>query len=98
MQEVILIYGTQFGWFDVPNLKKFLDRQDCTDCWLYLESAPVERVERELEKDRRIRIRVTKDPGKAAKKYLEDLKAKGNTAEIKRLEDVSDRSMHRGAC
>lgn len=98
MQEVILIYGTQFGWFDVPNLKKFLDRQDCTDCWLYLESAPVERVARELEKDRRIRIRVTNNPGNAAKMYLKDLKAKGKRAEIKRLEDVSDRSVHRGAC
>jgi len=98
MPEVVLIYGKQFGWHDVGNLKKFLDVNTCNDCWLYLEAAPVERVERELEGDHRIQLRVTKKPKKDAQKYLEELKSNGSAAEIKRLEEVSDRSMHRGAC
>ncbi len=98
MEEVILIYGKQFGWHDVGNLKKFLDINKCNDCWLYLEAAPVERVERELEGDPRIQLRVTRKPKKDAQKYLDELKSNGSAGEIKRLEEVSDRSMHRGAC
>jgi len=96
--EVILVYGQQFGWYDVESLKKFLDAHCCLDCWLYLETAPVERVERELETDHRIQMRITKNPRKAAKKYLDELKKLGKTAEIKRLEEISDRSMNRGGC
>jgi len=98
MPEVILIHGHQFGWVDVQNLKDFLDLQNCTDCWLYVEKAPVERVERELEADKRVQLRVTDNPKKAAKKYLAELEQQGKKAEIKPLEKVSDRSMNRGGC
>lgn len=96
--EVILVHGKQFGWVDVGNVQKYLDEHCCTDCWLYLELAPVERVERELEQDTRIQVRVTKNPKKAAKAYLAELQTEGAKAELKRLEQVSDRSMNRGGC
>ena len=97
-RDVILVHGTQAGWVDVENLKKFLDQKCCADCWLYLEKAPVERVERALEDDGRIRIRVTKKPKKSADTYYKELAEEGRSAEVKRLEDVSDRSMNRGGC
>jgi hypothetical protein len=96
--KVILVYGKQFGWVDVGNVKEYLDRHCCTDCWLYLETAPVERVESELEGDSRIQVRITKNPKKAAKAYMEELKAEGAKVEMKRLEEVSDRSISRGGC
>jgi len=61
-RDVVLVHGSHFGWVDVENLKTFLDKKCCTDCWLYLETAPVERVERALEEDARIRVRVTNKP------------------------------------
>lgn len=97
-QEVVLVYGAHFGWVDVQNVKAYLDKHCCRDCWLYLEKAPVERVERELENDTRIQVRITKNPKKAAKAYLDELQAKGVHAALKRLEQVSDRSMNRGGC
>ncbi len=96
--EVVLVYGKQFGWVDVGNLQKYLDAHCCRDCWLYLETAPVERVEHELEQDNRVQIRVTGNPKKAAKAYFLELEQKGTKVEIKRLEEVSDRSMSRGGC
>jgi len=95
---VILVHGKYFGLVDVENLKKHLDQNCCHDCWLYLEEPPVERVEQELEKDHRIQIRVTKNPKKVAKAYMDELKQKGVAVELKRLEQVSDRSMTRGGC
>ena len=97
-RDVILVHGSQFGWVDVENLKTFLDKKCCTDCWLYLETAPVERVERALEEDTRIRVRVTNKPKKSAKAYYDELMKEGRSVEVKRLEEVSDRSMNRGGC
>ena len=97
-RDVILIHGTRLGWVDVENLQEYLDKKCCTDCWLYLETAPVERVERALEEDTRIRLRVSKHPKKSAKAYYEELDKEGRSVEIKRLEEVSDRSMNRGGC
>jgi len=96
--EVVLVYGKQFGWVDVGNVQKYLDQHCCRDCWLYLEAAPVERVESELAQDTRIQVRVTKNPKKTAKAYLAELQEEGVKAEMKRLEQVSDRSMTRGGC
>jgi thymidylate kinase len=96
--DVVLIHGKQVGWVDIENLKKFLDQKCCTDCWLYLETAPVERVERALEEEDRIRVRVTKNPKKSAKAYYEELQQGDRSVEVKRLEEVSDRSMNRGGC
>ncbi len=97
-RDVILVYGQKVGWVDVENLKEFLDKRCCTDCWLYIEAAPVERVERALEEDHRIRMRITKKPKKSANSYFEELSEEGHSVEVKRLEEVSDRSMNRGGC
>ncbi len=97
-RDVVLVHGKHVGWVDVENIKKYLDQKCCTDCWLYLETAPVERVERALEEDQRIRIRVTKNPKKSAKSYYSELETEGRSVEVKRLEEVSDRSMTRGGC
>lgn len=97
-RDVVLIHGPQLGWVDIENLKKFLDQKCCTDCWLYLETAPVERVERALDEDDRIRVRVTKNPKKSAKAYYKELQQGERSVEVKRLEEVSDRSMNRGGC
>jgi RNA-binding protein YhbY len=58
----------------------------------------VERVERALEEDSRIRVRVTNNPKKTAKAYYDELMKEGRSVEVKRLEEVSDRSMNRGGC
>ncbi len=97
-RDVVLVHGQHVGWVDVENIKNYLDQKCCTDCWLYLETAPVERVERALEEDHRIRIRVTKNPKKSAKSYYSELESEGRSVEVKRLEEVSDRSMNRGGC
>ncbi|MFW5710537.1 MAG: hypothetical protein ACOCXF_03000 [bacterium] len=97
-RDVVLVHGPHVGWVDVENIKNYLDKKCCTDCWLYLETAPVERVERALEEDQRIRMRVAKSPKKSAKSYYSELVNEGRSVEVKRLEEVSDRSMNRGGC
>ncbi len=96
--EVVLLYAESFGWVDVENLQKYLSERCCTECWVYLEKAPVGRVEQAVEDDDRIQIRVSEKPKKSAKSFYEELKEKGTKTQLLRLEKVSDRSMNKGAC
>jgi hypothetical protein len=96
--DVLLVHGSQFGLVDLDNLKKHLDAAGCRECWLYVETAPVDRVQRGLEEDERIQLRVTDTPKKAAKAFFEELQQSDRSADMQRLEKVSDRSMNKGAC
>ena len=96
--DVLLVYGREFGWVDVENLQQFLDSRGCKECWLYMETAPVDRVQRAIQDDERIQLRVTDKPKKAAKSFFEELKQNKRSADMQRLEQVSDRSMNRGGC
>ncbi len=96
--DVLLVHGKEFGWVDVENLQQYLDARGCKECWLYMEIAPVDRVQRVIEDDGRIQLRVTDKPKKAAKNFFEELKKSDRSADMQRLEQVSDRSMNRGGC
>ncbi|MFO7849556.1 MAG: hypothetical protein R6V67_06325 [Spirochaetia bacterium] len=96
--ELVLLYADKFGWVDVQNLQKYLNEHCCTECWVFLEQAPVGRVQKAVEEDGRIQMRVTKTPKKSASNFLEELKEKGTKAQMLGLEKVSDRSMNKGGC
>ncbi len=96
--EVVILFGETFGWVDVQNLQKYLDERCCTDCWVYLEKAPVGRVQQTVDEDERIQIRVADKPKKSAKNFYDELQQKGQKSKMMRLEKVSDRSMNKGAC
>lgn len=96
--DVLLVHGNEFGWGDMENLQQYLYVRGCKECWLYMATAPVDRVQRAIEDDERIQLRVTDKPKKAAKKFFEELKSSDRSADMQRLEHVSDRSMNRGGC
>jgi hypothetical protein len=96
--EVVILYGEAFGWVDVQNLQKYLDERCCTDCWVYLQKAPVGRVQQTVDEDERIQIRVSDKPKKSAQNFYDELQQNGQSSKMMRLEQVSDRSMNKGAC
>lgn len=96
--EVVILYAENFGWVDVQNLQHYLDQRCCTECWVYLSTAPVERVQQAVDEDDRIQTRVTDKPKKSAKKFHEELKERASPTQLMRLEKVSDRSMNKGGC
>jgi hypothetical protein len=96
--DVLLLHGREFGWIDVGNLQRYLQERGCKECWIYLETAPVDRVQRAIEEDERLQLRVSDAPKKAAKAFYKELRGGERTAEMLRLEKVSDRSMNKGAC
>jgi histone H3/H4 len=97
-QEVIILHAEAFGWVDVRNLQKYLEDKCCTDCWLFLKKAPVGRVQKTVDEDTRIQMRVTDDSKKSAKAYYKELSEKEIKVQMMALEKVSDRSMNRGGC
>ena len=96
--DVLLVHGSNFGWVDVENLQRYLEKRGCKECWLYVETAPVDRVQRAIEEDDRLQLRVTDNPKKAAKSFFDELQQGDRSADMQRLEKVSDRSMNKGAC
>lgn len=96
--EVVLLYADSFGWVDVQNLQKYLEEHCCTECWVYLKKAPVGRVQKAVDEDDRIEVRVAENPKKTARSFYDELQQKGTKSQLLRLEKVSDRSMNRGGC
>lgn len=90
-----IIFGNQFGFFDLGCIEKMINTRVCDKTVIFLKTKPHQNILTKVHEIPSIEIKVTDSPKKEAKRYKKsfDLHHKDLTSAVFALETVADRSM-----
>jgi len=90
-----ILYGNNFGFYDLECVEKALKKNICKKIIVFLKTNPHKNIMDRLKSEIAIQFKINKNPKKAAKEYYKYLHIKNKDITIKflPLEVIADRSM-----
>ena len=95
-----VIFGNKLGFVDLESLENLLNNKACENIILFIKEEPHKNVKEQLKNISSIKIIISDNPRKSAKRYKKEKKRENRDLSIGvfSLEHIADRSLWHDVC